>query len=46
LASENPDPKWRDWFKWHAITVLLTAMDLQMHLQHLQKKQAFTEAFT
>ncbi len=41
---KNPDPKWRDWFKWHAITVLLTGIRFGNALTTPTKKQAFTEA--
>jgi hypothetical protein len=36
---KNPDPKWRDWFK-YAITVLLTAIRFTNALTTSQKKQA------
>ncbi|MFV8334139.1 glycosyltransferase family 2 protein [Flavobacterium sp. GSP14] len=41
---KNPDPKWKDWFKWHAITVLLTAIRFTNAFTTSTKKQAFTEA--
>lgn len=41
---KNPDPKWRDWFKWHAITILLMGIRFGNALTTPTKKQAFTEA--
>ena len=42
--TKNPHPKCKDRCKWHAITLLLTAVRFVNALTTTEKKQAFTEA--
>ena len=42
--TKNPHPKCKDRCKWHAITLLLTAVRFGNALTTTEKKQAFTEA--
>ncbi|NBL64845.1 glycosyltransferase [Flavobacterium sp. NST-5] len=40
---KNLNPNIKDWFKWHAITILLTAIRATNILTTSEKKKAFTE---
>ncbi len=41
---KNPNPKWKDQFKWHAITIVLTLIRYSNVVTTKAKKEAFTEA--
>lgn len=41
---KNPNPKWKDQFKWHAITIVLTLIRYSNVVTTRAKKEAFTEA--
>ena len=41
---KNPNPEWKDQFKWHAITIVLTLIRYSNVVTTKTKKEAFTEA--
>lgn len=41
---KNPNPKWKDQFKWHAITIVLTLIRYSNVVTTKTKKEAFSEA--
>ncbi|WP_418263858.1 glycosyltransferase family 2 protein [Flavobacterium faecale] len=42
--TKNPNPKWRDQFKWHSITILLTVIRFSNTFTSHNKNKALTEA--
>jgi GT2 family glycosyltransferase len=42
--TKNPNPEFNDYFKWHAITLLLTGIRYSNVLTTSNKKEALTEA--